>query len=139
MAVARVVPTLGSMYARVLTLLDSRADRRDALVLGAQLTDEDGALLVADVLQTAPVALDGSARDAARQRARLRDYRGEVYATLGPDPRVRYLPVSGLLLAEAAVVLARREQAQVIVIGQDLFSRSGDAHELVANAPCPVA
>jgi nucleotide-binding universal stress UspA family protein len=127
------------MFARVLMVLDSRADGRDALVLGAQLTDEDGALLVAHVLQTAPVPLAASARDAATQRARLRDYRDEVYATLGPDPRVRYLPVSGLPLAEAAAVLARREQAQVIVIGQSLLSRGGDAHALVANAPCPVA
>lgn len=125
------------MFARVLTVLDSGADGRDALVLGAQLIDEDGALLVAHVLQTAPVPLHRTGRDAARQRGRLRDYSDEVYATLGPDPRVRYLPVSGLRLADAVSVLAQREQAQAIVIGQNLLARGGD--DLVAGAPCPIA
>jgi hypothetical protein len=128
------------MFARVLTVLDSRADHRDALVLGAQLTDEDGTLLVAHVLQTVPVPLHGTARDVARRRTRLSDCSDEVYATLGPDPRVHYLPVSGLLLADAAIVLAQREQAQAIVIGQNLLTRGGgDARDLVARAPCPVA
>jgi hypothetical protein len=53
---------------------------------------------------------------------------------------VHYLPVSGLLLADAAIVLAQREQAQAIVIGQNLLTRGGgDARDLVARAPCPVA
>jgi hypothetical protein len=128
-----------TMFARVLTVLDSRVDGRDALVLGAQLADEDGALFVAHVLESAAVPLAGGTKAAASRRDRLRDYGEEVYATLGPDPRARYVPVSGLLLPEAAVVLAEREKAGVIVIGQNLLGRGEDVHRLVDRAPCPLA
>jgi signal transduction histidine kinase len=127
------------MFARVLIVLDSRVDSRDALVLGAQLADEDGALIVAHVLETIAAPLTGGGQAAASRREQLRDYGEEVYATLGPDPRVRYLPVSGLPLTEAARALADRERAEVIVIGQNLLGRNGSAHRLIDRARCLVA
>jgi nucleotide-binding universal stress UspA family protein len=128
-----------SVFARVLIALDSRADSRDALVLAAQLPRADGELVVAHILDTEATPLAGGTRAAASRRDRLRDRGEEVYATLGPDPRVRYLPVSGLPLADALITLARRERAEVLVIGQDLVGRDPEARRLVAGAPCPVA
>jgi hypothetical protein len=130
--------TVASVFTRVLVVLDSRSDRRDALVLGAQLVDPGGALVVADLLATESTRLAAGAADAARRRARLRDAGDEVYATLGPDPRVRYLPVSGLPMAEAITAIARREGAQAIVLAQRLVGEGPEAGQLIEHAPCPV-
>jgi nucleotide-binding universal stress UspA family protein len=130
---------LRSVFARVVVALDSRSDRRDALVLSAQLAGADGAVVVADLLPTGPTPLAGGTAAAARRRERLRDAGEEVYATLGPDPRVRYLPVSGLPLADAVISLAGRERADVIVIGQRLVGHGTETARLIARSPCPVA
>jgi nucleotide-binding universal stress UspA family protein len=127
------------VFARVLIALDGRADGRDALVLGAQLADADGTLLVAHVLDTAAAPLVGGTVAAAGRRDRLRDHGEEVYATLGPDPRVGYVQVSGLPFADAVIAVADREQAQVIVIGQSLVGPGTRAQRLVTRARSPVA
>lgn len=127
------------MSGRILVALDSRFGRRDALVLGAQLVGAHDALVVADLLPTVRTPLAAGSEAAARRRASLRGAGDEVYATLGPDPRVRYLPVSGLPLAEAVAALAHNDRIDTIVIGR---SPAGDVEEivrLVARAPCPVA
>jgi nucleotide-binding universal stress UspA family protein len=127
------------VFVRVVIVLDSRVDGRDALLLGAQLAAADGTLVVAHLLDTAAAPLAGGTQAAAVRRDRLRDRGDEVYATLGPDPRVRYLPVSGLPVGDAAVALARHERAEVIVMGQSLLGNDPDARRLLARAPCPVA
>ena len=124
------------MFARVLVALDSRSGRRDALVLGAQLARADGAVIVADLLPTGPTPLAGGSAASARRRDSLRDAGAEVYATLGPDTRVHYLPVSGLPLADAVGAIARGQRASVIVLPQSV---AGDIARLVADAPCPIA
>jgi hypothetical protein len=124
------------MFTRVVVALDSRSGRRDALVLGAQLARADGAVIVADLLPTASTPLAGGSAASARRRDSLRDAGAEVYATLGPDARVHYLPVSGLPLADAVGAIARSERASAIVLPQ---SASGDIARLVADAPCPIA
>ncbi len=124
------------MFARVLVALDSRSGRRDALVLGAQLARADGAVIVADLLPTGPTSLAGGSAASARRRDSLRDAGAEVYATLGPDARVHYLPVSGLPLADAVGAIARGQRASVIVLPQSV---AGDIARLVADAPCPIA
>jgi hypothetical protein len=125
------------VFARVLVALDSRSGRRDALVLGAQLARADGAVIVADLLPTGPTPLaGGSAAASERRRDSLRDAGAEVYATLGPDARVHYLPVSGLPLADAVGAIARGQRASVIVLPQSV---AGDAARLVADVTCPIA
>jgi hypothetical protein len=124
------------VFARVLVALDSRSGRRDALVLGAQLARADGAVIVADLLPTAPTPLAAGSAASARRRDRLQDAGAEVYATLGPDARVHYLPVSGLPLADAVGAIARGQRASVIVLPQSV---AGDAARLVADVTCPIA
>lgn len=125
------------MFARVLVAIDSRSGRRDALVLGSQLVDARGTLVVADLLPTTSTPLAGDTAGAARRRDQLRDGGDEVYATLGPDPRVHYLPVSGLPLVDAVVAIARRERAEAIVVGERV-GRGPDRHLLIEHAPCAV-
>jgi nucleotide-binding universal stress UspA family protein len=124
---------------RILVALDSRSGRRDALVLAAQLAGPGGALVVADLLPTAPTPLAGGSEASARRRESLRDAGEEIYATLGPDPRVRYLPVSGLPFVDAVVARAGDDQAELIVIGQSLARECAHIDRLVAAAPCPIA
>jgi hypothetical protein len=124
------------VFARVLVALDSRSGRRDALLLGAQLARADGAVVVADLLPTSPTPLGGGTVAAARRRDSLRDAGEEVYAILGPDPRVRYLPVAGLPLVDAVGAIARSERASAVVLPQSV---AADAAGLVADAPCPIA
>jgi hypothetical protein len=127
------------VFARLLVVIAGRTDGRDALVLGAQLADLDGELVVAHALETPRERLTGGTRAAADRVERLRDAGEEVYATLGPDPRVRYLTLSGLPLADAAIAVARHERADTIVIGQNLRSPDHGVRWLIAGAPCPVA
>jgi len=89
------------VFASVLVALAGHAEGRDALVLAAQLADDEAPIVVAHVMATSADPLTGGIEAAARRRARLRDGGEEIYATLGPDPRVRYLPLSGLPFAEA--------------------------------------
>jgi nucleotide-binding universal stress UspA family protein len=124
---------------RVLVALDSRSGRRDALVLAAQLAGAGGALVVADLLPTVPTPLAGGSEAGARRRESLRDAGDEIYATLGPDPRVRYLPVSGLPFVDAVVSRARDDRAEIVVIGQSLARERTDIDRLAATAPCPIA
>jgi nucleotide-binding universal stress UspA family protein len=127
------------VFARLLVVIAGRTDGRDALVLGAQLAARDGELVVAHALETPRAPLTGGTRAAADRVERLRDAGEEVYATLGPDPRVRYLTLSGLPLADAAIAVARHERADAIVIGQNLLSRDYGIERLIAGAPWPVA
>jgi hypothetical protein len=124
---------------RVLVALDSRSGRRDALVLAAQLAGAGGGVVVADLLPTVPTPLAGGSEAGARRRESLRDAGDEIYATLGPDPRVRYLPVSGLPFVDAVLSRAQGDEAEIIVIGQRLAREHADVERLVASAPCPVA
>jgi hypothetical protein len=124
------------VFARVLVALDSRSGRRDALVLGAQLASADGAVIVADLLPTASTPLAAGSAASARRRDSLQDAGAEVYATLGPDARVHYLPVSGLPLADAVGAIARGERASAIVLPQSV---AGDIARLVADVTCPIA
>jgi nucleotide-binding universal stress UspA family protein len=93
---------------------------------------------VAHVMATSPAPLAGGSEAAASRRASLRDAGEEVYAALGPDPRVRYLPISGVPFAEALRSVARRERADAVVVGQNLLAHEPGARELVASAPCVV-
>ena len=126
------------MFASVLVALAGHIEGRDALVLAAQLADEDAPIVVAHVLATSAAPLSGGTEAAARRRASLRHAGGEVYATLGPDPRVRYLPVSGMPFADAVQALARRERADAIVVGQNALGGEPGIGRLLAEAPCPV-
>jgi hypothetical protein len=126
------------MFASVLVALAGRADSRDALVLGTQLAPADGRVLVAHVMATSATPLTGGTAAAASRRASLRDAGEEVYATLGPDPRVRFLAMSGLPFAEAVTALAGREHADVIAVAQSLLGQDPGARQLLARAPCPV-
>jgi nucleotide-binding universal stress UspA family protein len=128
----------GRMFASVLVALAGQAEGRDALVLAAQLADADGRIVVTHVMATSPAPLTGGSEAAARRRASLRDAGEEVYAALGPDPRVRYLPISGVPFAEAVRSVARRERTDAVVLGQNLLGQEPGARELVASAPCPV-
>jgi nucleotide-binding universal stress UspA family protein len=127
------------MFASVLVALAGQAESRDALVLASQLAGRDGTIVVAHVTATSAAPLTGGSEAAARRRARLRDAGEEVYATLGPDPRVRYLAISGMPFAEAVRSVACRERADAVVIGQNLLGHEPGAREFVATAPCPVA
>jgi NAD(P)H-hydrate repair Nnr-like enzyme with NAD(P)H-hydrate epimerase domain len=127
------------VFASVLVALSGHAEGRDALVLATQLAGADGTIVVTHVMATSAAPLTGGSEAAARRRAHLRDAGEEVYATLGPDPRVRYVPLSGLPFAEAVGALARREQPDAIVVGQNLISHEPGVRRLLADAPCAVA
>jgi nucleotide-binding universal stress UspA family protein len=127
------------VFASVLVTLAGKAESRDALVLAAQLAGADGRIVVAQVMTTSAEPLSGGGEAAARRRACLRDAGEEVYATLGPDARVRYLPISGVPFAEAVCSVARREGADAVVLGQSLLGHEPDARAFLATAPCPVA
>ena len=127
------------MFDSVLVALSGQAESRDALVLAAQLAGADGTIVVAHVMATSAAPLTGGTEAAARRRASLRDGGEEVYATLGPDARVRYLPLSGLPFAEAVGALAQREHPDAIVVAQNLMSLEPGVRRLLAEAPCPVA
>jgi hypothetical protein len=127
------------MFGSVLVALSGQAESRDALVLAAQLVGADGTIVVAHVMATSAAPLTGGTEAAARRRASLRDGGEEVYATLGPDARVRFLPLSGVPFAEAIGAQARREHSEAIVVGQNLISHEPDVRTLLAEAPCPVA
>ena len=126
------------VFASVLVALAGHTEGRDALVLGAQLADDDAAIVVAHVMATSAAPLTGGIEAAARRRAGLRDAGQEVYATLGPDPRVRYLPLSGMPFADAVAAMAQRERPDVIVVGQNLLAGEPGMARLLAEAPCPV-
>ncbi len=126
------------VFASVLVALAGHTEGRDALVLAAQLAGDDAPIVVAHVLATSAAPLTGGTEAAARRRAGLRDAGGEVYATLGPDARVRYLPVSGMPFADAIGALARRERPDAIVVGQNLVAGEPGVARLLAEAPCPV-
>jgi nucleotide-binding universal stress UspA family protein len=118
----------------VVIALDGAEDGRDALILGAQLCGSRGRMIVAHVLVAPALDLaDGPAADRPRQRAH------DVYATLGPDARARYLPMAGRPLTETLCELARRERTDLIVAGQRLFARGRAGAALLARAPCAVA
>ena len=126
------------VFASVLVALSGHTEGRDALVLAAQLAGDDAPIVVAHVMATSAAPLTGGTEAAARRRAGLRDGGGEVYATLGPDPRVRYLPVSGMPFADAVEALARRERPDAIVVGQNMLAGEPGMARLLAEAPCPV-
>ena len=126
------------MFASVLVALAGNIEGRDALVLASQLAGDDAPIVVAHVTATAAASLTGGNEAAARRRAGLRDAGGEVYATLGPDPRVRYLPVSGMPFADAVEALARRERPDAIVVGQNILAGEPGMARLLAEAPCPI-
>jgi nucleotide-binding universal stress UspA family protein len=127
------------MFRSVLVALAGQADFRDALALGARLTQADGALLVAHAMTTSAGPLTGGSAAAAHRRDQLRDAGEEIYAAVGPDPRIRFVPLSGLPFADAVTMIARRERSDAIVIGQNLLARGAEAHALVTSAPCHVA
>jgi hypothetical protein len=126
------------VFASVLVVLAGQTESPDALVLAAQLADADGAIVVAHVMATSTAPLTGGAQAAARRRASLRDAGEEIYATLGPDPRVRYVPLSGLPFADAVGALARHERPDAIVVGQNLLGHEPGIRQLLADAPCPL-
>jgi hypothetical protein len=126
------------VFASVLVALAGHTQGRDALVLASQLTGDDGTLVVAHVMATSPAPLTGGTAAAAGRRARLRDAGEEVYATLGPDSRVRYLPVSGMPFADAIEALARRERPDAIIVAQNLLVAEPGLLRLLADAPCAV-
>lgn len=137
---ARTAPTyLGTVFASVLVALSAQAEGRDALVLGAQLAGTEGSLVVGEVLVTAPAPLATLSETASERRERLRDAGAEVYATLGPDPRARYVRLSGLPFADAVRALAGRVEPDLIVVGQNLLGRDPSVDQLLREAPCPVA
>jgi hypothetical protein len=129
----------GAVFDSVLVALSGQAESRDALVLAAQLVGADGTIVVAHVMATSSAPLTGGTEAAALRRERLRDGGEEVYATLGPDARVHYLPLSGLPFAEAVGALAQREHPDAIVVGQNLIAHEPGVRGLLAEAPCPVA
>jgi hypothetical protein len=131
-------PTVTRMFSSVLVAVAGDTDIRDALVLGAQVADGDGNVVVAHVLDTPAAPREGGGHAAASRRARLLDIGEVMYATLGPDPRVRYLVMAGIPFTNAVAGAAVRERAEAIVIGQNALGRS-DVRRLIAGAPCPVA
>ncbi|HEX6620985.1 MAG TPA: universal stress protein [Solirubrobacteraceae bacterium] len=126
------------MFDSALVALAGHIEGRDALVLAAQLADRDAPIMVAHVMATSAAPLTGGTEAAARRRDGLRDGGAEVYATLGPDPRVRYLPVSGMPFADAVEALARRERPDAIVVGQNMLTGQPGTARLLAEAPCPI-
>ena len=126
------------VFSSVLVALPAHAEGRDALVLAAQLADADATIVVAHIMATSAAPLTGGTEAATRRRAQLRDAGEDVYATLGPDPRVRYLPLSGLPFAEAVTALARREHPDAVIVGQNLVSGEPGVGQLLDDAPCPV-
>jgi nucleotide-binding universal stress UspA family protein len=89
-------------------------------------------------MATSAAPLTGGTEAAGRRRAHLRDAGEQVYATLGPDPRVRYLPLSGMPFADAVEALARRERPDAIVVGQNILAGEPGVAQLLADPPCPV-
>jgi hypothetical protein len=87
-------------------------------------------------MATGPTPLAGGSAASARRRDSLWDAGAEVYATLGPDARVHYLPVSGLPLVDAVGAIARGQRASIIVLPQSV---AGDIGRLVADVTCPIA
>lgn len=83
--------------------------------------------------------LTGGREATARRRELLRDAGEEIYATLGPDPRVRYLPLSGAPFPESVSALARRGRFDVVVVGQNVLSSEPGTRQLLAAAACSVA
>jgi hypothetical protein len=128
----------GGVFASVVVALAGHTESRDALVLASQLAGDDAPIVVAHVMATSAAPLAGGTEAAARRRAGLRDAGSEVYATLGPDPRVRYLPVSGMPFADALEALARRERPDAIVVGQNILAGEPGMARLLAEAPCPI-
>jgi nucleotide-binding universal stress UspA family protein len=128
----------GAVFASVVVALAGHTESRDALVLASQLAADDAPIVVAHVMATSAAPLAGGTEAAARRRAGLRDAGSEVYATLGPDPRVRYLPVSGMPFADALEALARRERPDAIVVGQNILAGEPGMARLLAEAPCPI-
>ena len=126
------------VFASIVVALSGPAEGRDGLVLAAQLAQADARMVVAHVMATSAAPLTGGIEGTTRRRASLREAGEEVYATLGPDPRVSYLPFSGLPFAEAVMALAHRERADAIVVGQNLVSGEPGVGQLLADAPCPV-
>ena len=126
------------MFQRVIVVMPGAMESRDALVLGSQSASRDGVVVAANVLASEPARLDGGPAAAARRRADLHDAGEEVYATLGPDQRVRYVTLSGAPLAEAIHALAQRERADAIVVGQNAVAADRSASRLVCGAPCVV-
>lgn len=124
-------PSLGRVFQRVLIATDAVAASRDALVLGAHLTDRGGEILVAALLSAQPQTLSGGAVAAAARRAALRDGGEDVYATLGPDPRVRFMTLADESFAAAAAEAARRFEAQAVVVGQDVLGGGIGLQELM--------
>src|SRR5690348_12562452 len=118
MEAASRAPTVDPMFRSVLVALSGQADFRDALALGARLTRADGALLVAHAMTTSAGPLTGGSAAAAHRRDQLRDAGEEIYAAVGPDPRIRFVPLSGLPFADAVTMIARGENSDAIVIGQ---------------------
>jgi nucleotide-binding universal stress UspA family protein len=126
------------MFQRVIVVMPGATESRDALVLGSRITSHDGITVAANVLVSEPAPLSGGPDAAARRRADLRDAGEQVYATLGPDARLRYVTLSGAPLPEAVRDLARREDADAIVIGQNALSADESASRLLTSAPCVV-
>ena len=126
------------MFHRVIVVMPNGVEWRDALVLAADRTTRDGVIVAANVLASVPAPLDGGPAGAARRRADLRDAGAEVYATLGPDERLRYVTLSGAPLAEAVRDLALRERADAIFIAQNTFGADESTSRLLAGAPCVV-
>jgi hypothetical protein len=126
------------VFASVLVALAGHIEGRDALVLAAQLADDDAPIVVTRVMATSAPQLTGGTEAVAGRRVDLRDGGGEVYATLGPDPRVRYVPVSGMPFADVVEALARRERPDAIVVGQNMLAGEPGTARLLAEAPCPI-
>jgi hypothetical protein len=124
------------VFASVLVALSALAEGRDALVLGGQLADVDGSLVVGEVMATASAPLAGGPRAGGWPPEHAG---GEVYATLGPDPRARYVRLSGLPFADAIGTLARGACPDAIVVGQSLLGREPGVDRLLREAPCPIA
>jgi universal stress protein family protein len=122
------------VFASVLVALAGHIEGRDALVLAAQLADDDAPIVVTHVMGTSASGHPA----AALHPVGLRDASGQVYATLGPDPRVRYLPVSGMPFADVVEALARRERPDAIVVGQNMLAGEPGTARLLAQAPCPI-
>ena len=95
----------GGVFASVLVALAGHIEGRDALVLAAQLAGDDAPIVVAHVMATSAAPLTGGTEAAARRRAGLRDAGGEVYATLGPDPRVRGIWRSAEIICSSGAVM----------------------------------
>jgi nucleotide-binding universal stress UspA family protein len=131
------------VFHRILIAFDASTGGRDALVLGRQLVDAGGEVLVAAVLSGQPTPLNGGPGAVARRRAGLLDAGQEAYAALGSDVSAEYVTLSGVPFGLAVAAQARRIDAEAVVIGQDCFDPDRcdeDLHELLGpEAPCVAA